>query len=158
MKQSSQSKFVLLTTLVSLISVAALTFVFTQRGVAQEQEQQPLRPTQRPVVTNTVQEKQAVQIRELMADVAALKNEISELRQPLAQLKACCEKQVSKADFDKQIFEAKLRLTTLEGVAKEYKTHTHRSEKLGLMGNNVVVLAPNQVQKLKFHLSGPVEP
>jgi TolA-binding protein len=156
MKTYSQSKFVLFVTLASLISVAALAFVFVQRGAAQDKEQQnnQVRPIQRPIVTNTVQEKQAAQIRELMADVAELKNQISEMRQPLNQLKACCEKQVSKADFDKQIFETKLRLTTLE---KDFKGHTHENLKLGVSGNNVIVLDPNKVEKLKFPLSGPIQ-
>lgn len=155
-----QSKFGLCVTLVSLISVAALTFAFTQRGAAQDREQKPLqiRPIQRPLETNTVQEKQAAQIRELTANVAALNNQINEMKQAIDLLKACCEKQVAKADFDKQIFEAKLRLTTLESVAKEYKTHTHENLKFGVVGNNVTVLDPNKVQKLKFPLGGPVQP
>ena len=158
MKQFNQSKFVVFVTLVSLLGVAALTFAFTQRGAAQE-----IRPVQRPV-QNTVQEKQAAQIRELMADVAELKNQISALRQPLNELKACCEKQVSKADFDKQIFEAKLRLTTLEGVAKDYKTHTHQNLKFGLVaigGQLAIALKsgvdPKKVENVEFSLSGPVQ-
>jgi TolA-binding protein len=155
MKKMSRFKLVALVTLMSVISAAALTFVFAQRGAAQEQEQQrPLRPVQRPVVTNTVQEKQAAQIRDLEADVAALKNAISELRQPLNELKACCEKQISKADFEKEIFEAKLRLTTLE---KNFKGHTHENLKLGVQGNNVTVYDPNKVEKLKFPLGGPIQ-
>ena len=142
-------------TLTSLLGVAALTFVFAHRAAAQEGAQQrPIRPIQRPVESNTVQEKQAAQIRDLEADVAALKNAISELRQPLNELKACCENQVSKADFEKQIFETKLRLTTLE---KEYKGHTHENLRLGAQGNTVIVLDPNKVEKLKFHLGGPVQ-
>jgi cell division protein FtsB len=156
MKNSSQSKFALFVMLGSLISVAALTFVFTQRGAAQD-----IKPIQRPLATNSVQEKQAAQIRELQDDVAALKNQISALRLPLARLKALDEDHVSKADFDKlkadsdkQIFETKLRLTTLE---KDYKGHTHENLKLGVSGNNVIVLDPNKVEKLKFPLSGPVQ-
>ena len=159
MKNSSQSKFALFVMLGSLISVAALTFVFVQRGAAQDKEQQrPLRPIQRPVENNTVQEKQAAQIRELTADVAELKNQISALRQPLNELKACCEKQVSKADFEKQLFEVKLRLVNLEGVAKDYTTHTHKNEKLGILNNMVTVFGPTRVENLRFHLSGPVQP
>jgi cell division protein FtsB len=156
MKQFSQSKFVVFVTLVALLGVAALTFVFTQSGVAQE-----IKPVQRPV-QSTVQEKQAAQIRELMADVAELKNQISLLRQPLAQLKALGEDHVSKADFDKQVFEAKLRLTTLEGVAKDYKTHTHQNLKLDavFLGDKgqLIVTGPNAPQRLKFPLSGPIQP
>jgi TolA-binding protein len=157
MKNSSQSKFALFVMLGSLVSVAAITFVFTQRGAAQE-----IKPIQRPLATSTIQEKQAAQIRELQDDVAALKNQISALRQPLNELKACCEKQVSRADFDKQIFEAKLRLTTLEGVAKDYKTHTHQNLKLDavFLGDKgqLIVNGPNAPQRLKFPLSGPVQP
>jgi len=105
-------------------------------------------------MTNTVQEKQAAQIRELTANVAALNNQINEMKQGLEQLKACCDKQASKADFDKQIFETKLRLTTLE---KDYKGHTHENLKLGVSGNNVIVLDPNKVERLKFPLGGPVQ-
>jgi TolA-binding protein len=156
MRKVSHSKFVVFMTSMSLIVAAALTFAFAQRGAAQEQEQQrPLRPIQRPIVTNAVQEKQAVQIRELEANVAALNNQINEMKQAIDELKACCEKQqASKADVDKQIFETKLRLTTLE---KDYKGHTHQNLKLGVSGNNVIVLDPNKVEKLKFPLSGPVQ-
>jgi len=145
----------LFVTFMSLTVAAAVMFVFAQRGAAQDQEQQrPIRPVQRPIVTNAVQEKQAEQIRALEADVASLKNEISGLRQPLNELNACCEKQVAKSDFEKEIFELKLRLTTLE---KEYKGHTHENLKLGVVGNNVIVTDPNKVEKLKFPLSGPVQ-
>lgn len=146
-------------TLITAMSTLTLTFVFVRRSGAQEQRR-PLqvKPVQPTVETNTVQERQAVQIRELTANVAALNSQIIEIKKALDDLKACCEKQVSKADFDKQIFEAKLRLTTLEGVAKEYKTHTHENLKFGVIGNNVTVLDPNKVHKLKFPLSGPVQP
>jgi TolA-binding protein len=157
MRKVSQSKFVVFGTLISLISVAALTFAFTQRSAAQ------LRPAQRPV-ENTVQEKQAVQIRELTADVAELKNRISELRQPFNQLQACCEKQISKADFDKQLFEVKLRLVNLEGVAKDYKTHTHQNVRFGLVaigGQLAIALKsgvdPKKVENVEFSLGGPVQ-
>ena len=95
-----------------------------------------------------------MQIRELNASVAALNNQISEMKQAIDELKACCAKQVAKADFDKQIFETKLRLTTLE---KDYKGHTHQNLKFGVIGNNVTVLDPNKVEKLKFPLGGPVQ-
>ncbi|MDX6612016.1 MAG: hypothetical protein QOD75_1202 [Blastocatellia bacterium] len=155
MRKVSRAKLVLFATFMSLIVAAAVMFVFAQRGAAQDQEQpRPIRPIQRPIVNNAVQEKQAEQIRALEADVASLKNEISGLRQPLNDLNACCEKQVSKADFAKEIFELKLRLTTLE---KEYKGHTHQNLKLGVSLNNVIVTDPNKVEKLKFPLGGPVQ-